>query len=194
MGCSRSAISVVRSIDLYFSSTCQARPADGRIWQIFVNRNDKSMSALSLGWSVKRGLPSLGFTLYKFPLYTVVHSEENSQLPANMKPLDLKSNERLNLFRRQYIQLYNPDSLAFPGPDDLRNESFQNLLYESMFKPGVLAYPPKDRYQLRVLKELVLRVEQSIMNPEEDVCRVSHISSQCLKSAGYYLMLSMAAL
>ncbi|KAI9855589.1 MAG: hypothetical protein M1813_009728 [Trichoglossum hirsutum] len=85
-----------------------------------------------------------------------------------MKPLDVRSNEQLILFRRQYLQLYNPDSLAFPGPDYLRNESFQNLLYESMFKPGVLPYPLKDRYQLRVLKELVLRVEQSITDPEED--------------------------
>ncbi|KAH0564890.1 hypothetical protein GP486_001729 [Trichoglossum hirsutum] len=85
-----------------------------------------------------------------------------------MEPLDLRSNERLSLFRRQYLQLFNLDSLAFPDPEYLRVESFQDLLYDSIFKPGGLAYPPNDRYQLRVLKELVLRVEQSITNPEED--------------------------
>ena len=86
-----------------------------------------------------------------------------------MQHLRLQDRESYSLFRRQYLQLLNPDSLAFPASDCLRNVSFQSLIYESIFKPGVLAYPPQARYQLRVLKELVLRVEKSIIDPEEDV-------------------------
>ncbi|KAI9777528.1 MAG: hypothetical protein M1839_008822 [Geoglossum umbratile] len=93
---------------------------------------------------------------------------EDGQLSVKMQHLSLQERENYTLFRRQYLQLLNPDSLAFPASDSLRNESFQIFLYEGIFKPGALAFPPQDRYQLRVLKELVLRVEKSIVDPEED--------------------------
>jgi protein-lysine N-methyltransferase EEF2KMT len=89
-----------------------------------------------------------------------------------MQHLRQQERESYSLFRRQYLQLLNPVSLTFPASDCLQNESFQSLIYEGIFKPGVLVYPPQARYQLRVLKELVLRVEKSIVNPEEDVRRV----------------------
>ncbi|KAH0543022.1 hypothetical protein FGG08_002630 [Glutinoglossum americanum] len=99
-----------------------------------------------------------------------------------MKPLNSSARECLKLFRRQYLQLTSLDTLAFPSPDYLRNESFQSLLYGSIFKPGVLEYPPKDRYQLRVLKELVLRIEKSVANPEED-----EVSDELLSHLGVLL-------
>ena len=99
----------------------------------------------------------------------------NRNLCSEMQHLRPQERESYILFRRQYLQLLDTDSLAFPASDCLRNESFQSIMYEGIFKPGILAYPPQARYQIRVLKELVLRVEKSIVDPEEDVRRVSFL-------------------
>jgi len=85
------------------------------------------------------------------------------------KPLTGQESDRIELLRRQYLQLLGPDLLAMPGPELLRRPDVQRQLYEKMFHSENLMFVPNNRYQLRVLKELVTRIENIISDPEEDV-------------------------
>jgi len=76
---------------------------------------------------------------------------------------------QLQRFVHQYLQLF--DSLVWPDAHVLRDSRAQSYLYEQMFRQ--LKFAPPERYQLRVLKQLVQRLEDSIVNPDEDVGAVS---------------------
>lgn len=82
---------------------------------------------------------------------------------------------QLVLFRRQYLQLFEPDFLAWPHKSLLRDAGVQQWLYKHCFDTDTNPHLPSDRYRLRVLKPLVRKVEQAIEDPEEDVgCFISH--------------------
>ncbi|KAH6656140.1 FAM86A [Truncatella angustata] len=68
-------------------------------------------------------------------------------------------------FCRQYLQLER--ELDFPESSLLREELIQSTIYDSIFADGAVPYPPPPRYQLRVLKELVSRIENSIEDWEQ---------------------------
>jgi protein-lysine N-methyltransferase EEF2KMT len=70
-------------------------------------------------------------------------------------------------FCRQYLQLER--DLDFPSSDLLREEHVQDALYRRLFADGATTHPPPPRYQLRVLKELVSRIEHSIEDWEQHV-------------------------
>ena len=76
---------------------------------------------------------------------------------------------QLILFRRQYSQLFEPDFLAWPPERLLRDPNVQAWLYRKLFSVDKNHYLPPERYQVRVLKPLVAKIEQSIVNPDEDV-------------------------
>jgi predicted nicotinamide N-methyase len=76
---------------------------------------------------------------------------------------------QLVLFRRQYLQLFEPDFLAWPPKSLLRDSGVQQWLYKHCFDTDSNPHLPSDRYRLRVLKPLVRKVEQAIEDPEEDV-------------------------
>lgn len=76
---------------------------------------------------------------------------------------------QLVLFRRQYLQLFEPDFLAWPPKQLLRDADVQAWLYANLFNSNKNPRLPPGRYQLRVLKPLVKKIEQSIEDPEEDV-------------------------
>jgi hypothetical protein len=79
---------------------------------------------------------------------------------------------QLQLFRRQYLQLLEPDFLAWPQPQLLRHGDAQAWLFKHMFDESRNAQLPPERYQLRVLRPLVARIEKAIQDPDEDVrCR-----------------------
>ena len=92
---------------------------------------------------------------------------------------------QLLLFRRQYLQLFEPDFLAWPPKQLLRDPDVQVWLYQKLFDVELNPRLPPERYQVRVLKPLLAKIEQSIVDPEEDVgavdvikiCSHSHISS-----------------
>ncbi|KXT06942.1 hypothetical protein AC578_7101 [Pseudocercospora eumusae] len=87
---------------------------------------------------------------------------------------------QLLLFRRQYFQLHEPDFLAWPPKQLLRDSSVQAWLYAKLFDAEKNSYLPTERYQFRVLKPLVSRIEQAIENPEEDEISddlMSHLST-----------------
>ncbi|KAI1359822.1 putative methyltransferase-domain-containing protein [Xylaria arbuscula] len=75
---------------------------------------------------------------------------------------------QLRLLRRQYFQLFEPDFLAWPHPQLLRRGDAQDWLFKHLFDESRNPHLPPERYQLRVLRPLVSRVEKSIQDPEED--------------------------
>ncbi|KAF3351078.1 hypothetical protein VDGL01_05594 [Verticillium dahliae] len=70
------------------------------------------------------------------------------------------SQAQVNRFCRQFLQLER--DLDYPEGPVLRQEGTQKAIYEQLFSPDGPSYSPPVRYQLRVLKELVQRVESSI--------------------------------
>jgi hypothetical protein len=76
----------------------------------------------------------------------------------------------LAVFRRQYLQCLEPDFLAWPDPLLLKEADVQRWLYEQLFDTDRISRLPPERYQFRVLKPLVTKIERSIRDPEEDVC------------------------
>lgn len=76
---------------------------------------------------------------------------------------------QLLLFRRQYLQLFEPDFLAWPPKPLLKDASVQSWLYSNLFDTEKHTMLPPERYQLRVLKPLLSKIEQAIEDPEEDV-------------------------
>lgn len=80
-----------------------------------------------------------------------------------------QKSDGVELFRRQYLQLLELNLLTIPDPKILIRPDVQRQLYEKMFKSENVMFAPNRRYQLRVLKELVTRIENAISDPEEDV-------------------------
>ncbi|KAJ4227980.1 hypothetical protein NW759_004068 [Fusarium solani] len=72
---------------------------------------------------------------------------------------------QVNRFCHQYLQL-EPE-LDFPEPALLKTSQVQDALYTRLFADDAVRYGPPPRYQLRVLKELMSRVEASIDDWDE---------------------------
>ncbi|MCJ1388549.1 hypothetical protein MMC18_001396 [Xylographa bjoerkii] len=86
--------------------------------------------------------------------------------------------DNLELLRRQYLQLIEPECLALPSLDSIRLPQVQAYLYETMFREGSLHYSPPDRYKIRVLKKLIEIMESAIIDPDED--EISDDLAACL--------------
>lgn len=67
----------------------------------------------------------------------------------------------------QYLQL--DSALDFPDGACLRDAGTQELLYRRLFNEEEAVRLPPPRYQLRVLKEILKRIESSIVDWEEHV-------------------------
>ncbi|CAJ2510879.1 Uu.00g065040.m01.CDS01 [Anthostomella pinea] len=74
---------------------------------------------------------------------------------------------QLLLFRRQYLQLFEPDFLAWPPPQLLRSSDAQTWLHKNLFDESRNPRLPPARYQLRVLQPLVTRIEKAIHHAGE---------------------------
>ncbi|KAM0353021.1 hypothetical protein ACHAPU_001907 [Fusarium lateritium] len=72
---------------------------------------------------------------------------------------------QVDRFCRQYLQL-QPE-LDYPEPALLKTSQVQNEIYDKLFAEGAVRYGPPPRFQLRVLKELMSRIEASIDDWEE---------------------------
>jgi hypothetical protein len=88
--------------------------------------------------------------------------------------MSLSGEAQLNRFCRQYLQL--EANLVYPDQEQLRKHDFQQCLYMEVFNEYALPYPPPQRYQIRVLKELTKRIEASIQNWEEEVLSIFLLS------------------
>ena len=76
---------------------------------------------------------------------------------------------KIELLRRQYLQLLDPGSLSLPEPQILKRPEIQSQMYVSMFRDSSVPYPPPVRYRFRVLKRLVSALEEAMEDPDEDV-------------------------
>lgn len=73
---------------------------------------------------------------------------------------------QVNRFCNQYLQL-EPE-LDFPDASLLKTQQVQDALYTRLFADGAVQFGPPQRYQLRVLKELMKKVEASIDDWDEN--------------------------
>ncbi|KAF9769035.1 hypothetical protein IL306_013591 [Fusarium sp. DS 682] len=77
----------------------------------------------------------------------------------------MSSSKQVDRFCRQYLQLQS--DLDYPEPALLKTSQVQEAFHESLFADGAVRYGPPPRFQLRVLKELMSRIEASIDDWEE---------------------------
>lgn len=77
--------------------------------------------------------------------------------------------EPVELLRRQYVQLLDPDILTLPASHLLKLPDIQRRVYDTLFVHQDMDYLPPERYAFRVLKRIVGVLEQLIDDPEEDV-------------------------
>lgn len=76
--------------------------------------------------------------------------------------------KQVDRFCHQYLQL--EQSLDYPEPQNIRLPEVQDVIYQRLFADDSLpGGPPPLRYQVRVLKELVSRIEASIDDWDEHV-------------------------
>ena len=76
---------------------------------------------------------------------------------------------QLRILQRQYFQLVEPNQLSWPDDATLKAPEVQSWLFSNLFDMVNITSPPPDRYQLRILKQLIAKLERSISDPEEDV-------------------------
>jgi hypothetical protein len=81
--------------------------------------------------------------------------------------LSPNTGRRFDRFCRQFLQINL--ELDYPDPDLLRQDAIQRAIFKELFQDGALEHSPPPRYQVRVLKELIRRIEASIQDWEEDV-------------------------
>ncbi|KAF1834894.1 hypothetical protein BDW02DRAFT_316006 [Decorospora gaudefroyi] len=81
---------------------------------------------------------------------------------------DPKISSQLRILLRQYFQLVEPHQLRWPDDSILKAPEVQSWFFENLFDTANITSPPPDRYQLRILKQLIAKLERSINDPEED--------------------------
>ena len=81
--------------------------------------------------------------------------------------------EPVELLRRQYLQVIDPEQLKLPARNLLKLPDVQAKIYEYMFNGANVIYPPAERYRFRCLKRIVQALEDAIEDPDEDVGRMS---------------------
>jgi len=81
--------------------------------------------------------------------------------------LTVDARRQLKRFCRQYLQLHL--DIDYPSEELLRKSDFQECIYARLYEDNAVKNAPPQRYQLRILKELTRRIEESILDWEEDV-------------------------
>lgn len=76
---------------------------------------------------------------------------------------------QVELLKRRYLQMEDPDQLPFPSKNILVKTNIQAAIYTSLFDCSKRKFSPPDRYKYRVLKKLLRLLEDSVEDPEEDV-------------------------
>lgn len=77
---------------------------------------------------------------------------------------------QIGLLVAQYLQAVEPHNLLIPPGDVLLKPETQQRIYREMFCESIVWPIPPEKYRARILKLLLLRIESSIVDPEEDVC------------------------
>ena len=95
--------------------------------------------------------------------------------------LTVEENTQLMKFKAQYLQLLDPGTLCWPRHATLKKVDVQAWLFKNLFDKQTLQYLPNDRYQARVLKIALARIEESIEDPDQDVSAIT--SNLCTQSS-----------
>ncbi|KAF2875301.1 putative methyltransferase-domain-containing protein [Massariosphaeria phaeospora] len=82
--------------------------------------------------------------------------------------IDPGTQSQLATLQRQYFQLVDPSKFKWPNDETIKIPTVQAWLFDNLFDLEKIQSPPPERYQLRVLKVLIARLERSINDPEED--------------------------
>lgn len=69
----------------------------------------------------------------------------------------------------QYFQLVDPRDLRLPGRHAIVRSSVQRAMFEAMFEEAAVWPIPPVAYRTQVLKRIILKIEECISNPDEDV-------------------------
>jgi hypothetical protein len=97
--------------------------------------------------------------------------------------LTAEENTQLTRFRAQYLQLLDPRTLSWPPHATLKKADVQTWLFKNLFDKQNLQYLPNDRYQARVLKIVLIRLEESIEDPDQDVSVIKSSQNLCTPSS-----------
>lgn len=85
-------------------------------------------------------------------------------------PLEAGIARQIDHLRRQFFQLVDPKELVAPPLEALKLPGVQAEIYATMFNDENCSFPsPDKRYKWRVLKNIIKLLEQSVVDPEEDV-------------------------
>jgi hypothetical protein len=105
----------------------------------------------------------------KAPGHAALHLTAHNLAPIRNDVMNDPRDTQLRILQRQYLQLVEPQQLIWPNDAILKAPDVQLWLFKNLFDTANITSPPPDRYQLRVLKLLVSKLERSITDPEEDV-------------------------
>lgn len=83
--------------------------------------------------------------------------------------VNIETRSKLMTLRRQYFQLVEPVQLRWPDSHLLKAPAAQSWIFNNLFNVEKVSHPPPPRYQQRVLKLLISKLEKSVNDPEEDV-------------------------
>lgn len=93
----------------------------------------------------------------------------DSQMAFTQSQHSLSSVE---ILRRQYLQLVDPEKLKIPSMEILRLPEAQAQIFDNLFNDKCRSFPSPNRYKFCILKRIVDAVHLSIVDPEEDVCHL----------------------
>ncbi|PLN80524.1 putative methyltransferase-domain-containing protein [Aspergillus taichungensis] len=80
----------------------------------------------------------------------------------------MSTNQFINRLVAQYLQQLETPSLSIPDGPTLTNPTVQRAVYTRMFDESATWPLPPVHYRARVLKMILARIEESIVDPEED--------------------------
>lgn len=80
-----------------------------------------------------------------------------------------RSLSSVELLRRQYLQLVDPEKLKIPAMETLRLPEAQAKIFDNLFNDKFRSFPSPNRYKFCILKRIVDAMHLSIVDPEEDV-------------------------
>ncbi|KAF2191476.1 hypothetical protein K469DRAFT_656402 [Zopfia rhizophila CBS 207.26] len=83
--------------------------------------------------------------------------------------IDPDTRSKLTTLRRQYFQLVEPAHLRWMDTVILKAPNVQQWIYTNLFDSNKITSSPPERYQHRVLKALISKLEIAMDDPEEDV-------------------------
>ena len=109
-----------------------------------------------------------------YPLLKILakHQTKRLCLADRSAMADADLDYRLIIFRRQYLQLFEPDFLAWPPARLLETADVQTWLCKNLFDSGRRRHLPPRQYQTRVLRTLISKINLGNQDPKDNVCNM----------------------